>query len=200
MVAVRNHAVAFVIMLAGPGLPGDQILAAQSKRIAQAMGIPAQQVENQTALNRQLYALAKTETDPAVLHQKLHALLAPIMSEAQAGSQIKILESAWMRYFLRYDPAPALRKLSCPVLALNGSKDLQVPPDINLPAIRQALTQAGNKNFEVDELPGLNHLFQTAGTGAPGEYSEIEETFSPVALAKIAAWIHTNFSTGESTN
>jgi len=75
------------------------------------------------------------------------------------------------------------------VLALNGKKDLQVPPTLNLPVIRQALEEGGNKHFETDELPGLNHLFQTARTGAPSEYAEIEETISPVALEKIGGWI-----------
>ena len=90
---------------------------------------------------------------------------------------------------MAYDPAPALAKLTCPVLAINGEKDLQVPPDQNLPAIRNALAAGGNKNYEVDELPGLNHLFQTSKTGAIGEYAEIEETMSPVALEKVASWI-----------
>jgi fermentation-respiration switch protein FrsA (DUF1100 family) len=94
-----------------------------------------------------------------------------------------------VRFFLTYDPATALRKVTCPVLAINGSLDLQVPPAQNLPAIRKALEEAGNKRFEVDELPGLNHLFQTAKTGSPSEYAEIEETMSPVALDKIASWI-----------
>ncbi len=75
------------------------------------------------------------------------------------------------------------------MLALIGEKDLQVPPKQNLPVIRKALADGGNKNFEVDELPGLNHLFQTAKTGAISEYSEIEETMSPVAMEKIAGWI-----------
>jgi uncharacterized protein len=75
------------------------------------------------------------------------------------------------------------------VLALNGSLDLQVPPAQNLPVIRKALEEAGNKHFEVDELPGLNHLFQTAKTGAPSEYGQIEETMSPLAMDKVASWI-----------
>jgi len=75
------------------------------------------------------------------------------------------------------------------VLAINGSLDKQVLPEQNLPAIRKALQEAGNKHFEMEELPGLNHLFQTAKTGAPAEYAQIEETMSPVALEKISAWI-----------
>ncbi len=83
----------------------------------------------------------------------------------------------------------ALRKLTCPVLVLNGEKDLQVPPALNLPAIRKALDEAGNKHYEIDELPGLNHLFQTAKTGLPTEYAQIDETISPAVLDMIANWI-----------
>jgi hypothetical protein len=108
---------------------------------------------------------------------------------AMIGAQIKELTSPWFRYFMAYDPATALRKVTCPVLAINGEKDTQVLPKQNLPAIRAALEQAGNKHFEIDELPGLNHLFQTAKTGAPGEYASIEETISPVALEKMSTWI-----------
>ena len=94
-----------------------------------------------------------------------------------------------MRYFVSYDPATALSKVACPVLVLNGEKDLQVSPKQNLPAIRQALEQGGNKRFEIVEFPSLNHLFQTAKTGSPNEYAQIEETIAPVALEKIASWI-----------
>jgi len=90
---------------------------------------------------------------------------------------------------MTYDPATALHKVTCPVLAINGEKDTQVLAKENLAAIRKALEEAGNKHFEVDELPGLNHLFQTAKTGSPAEYAQIEETISPVALEKIASWI-----------
>ena len=75
------------------------------------------------------------------------------------------------------------------MLAINGTLDLQVPPAQNLPVIRKSLEEAGNKQFEVDELPGLNHLFQTVKTGAPSEYGQIEETMSPVAMEKVASWI-----------
>ena len=85
---------------------------------------------------------------------------------------------------------PVLKQVHCPVLALNGSKDLQVPPKEDLAAIKQAL--AGNPDVTTIELPGLNHLFQTATTGAPAEYGEIEETIAPAALDTITTWIKTH--------
>jgi fermentation-respiration switch protein FrsA (DUF1100 family) len=75
------------------------------------------------------------------------------------------------------------------VLAINGEKDLQVPPGQNLPVIAAALAAGGNTDFAVRELPGLNHLFQTSETGAPSEYGLIEETFSPTALEIVGDWI-----------
>jgi hypothetical protein len=113
--------------------------------------------------------------------------------------QVKVVSSPWFRSLLDYDPTITLAKLTCPVLAINGEKDLQVPPDQNLPPIRKALAASGNKNYEVDELPGLNHLFQTAKTGAISEYGEIEETMSPVAMEKVAAWILKQTSTTTQT-
>jgi len=91
--------------------------------------------------------------------------------------------------FLKYNPVPTLEKVKCPVLALDGEKDLQVPPKENLSAIQAALEKSGNKNVTIKLFPNLNHLFQDSKTGLPGEYSEIEETFSPVALDEITKWI-----------
>jgi fermentation-respiration switch protein FrsA (DUF1100 family) len=107
----------------------------------------------------------------------------------QLDAQVKALSSPWYRAFLAYDPAPVLSKVTCPVLALNGEKDLQVPPKLNLSAIQKALAAGGNKRAEVAEMPGLNHLFQTAKTGAPTEYGQIEETMAPAALDRVTRWI-----------
>jgi fermentation-respiration switch protein FrsA (DUF1100 family) len=103
--------------------------------------------------------------------------------------QIQAIVSPWMKYFLNYDPAPALEKVKCPVLALNGEKDLQVPAKVNLEAIKAALTKGGNTQATTKELPGLNHLFQTSATGLPTEYAAIEQTFSPTALNEILQWL-----------
>ena len=94
-----------------------------------------------------------------------------------------------MLYFIKYDPAVALEKVKCPVLAINGDKDLQVPSKVNLPAIEKALKKGGNKQITIKEFPGLNHLFQECKTGSPGEYAGIDQTFSPVALDAVAKWI-----------
>jgi len=189
MVAARNHDVAFIVMLAGTGVPGDQVLVEQARLISEAAGLGKGKAEKNAAEEKEVLAIVTQEKDPAIVQDKLRAKLSGQMKEPQIDVQIKALTSPWFEYFLTYDPATALRKVTCPVLALDGEKDVQVAPSQNLPAIRKALEDGGNKNFEADEMPGLNHLFQTAKTGAPSEYAEIEETMSPVALDKIANWI-----------
>jgi uncharacterized protein len=189
MVAARNKDVAFIVMMAGTGVTGDQILPAQAEAIAVASGTNPDEAAKNAAKEKEMLTLVETEKDQSVLEKELKEKMAGDVPDAQIGMQILQITSPWFRYFLTYDPASALRKVTCPVLAINGSLDKQVLPDQNLPAIRKALDEAGNKRVEIDELPGLNHLFQTAKTGAPTEYAEIEETMSPVALEKITSWI-----------
>lgn len=89
------------------------------------------------------------------------------------------------------DPTPNLAKVQCPVLALNGAKDIQVAADDNLEGIRTGLAAGGNLNVTIRKLPGLNHLFQECTTGAVPEYATIQETFNPTALQLISDWILT---------
>lgn len=190
MAAVDDPDVAFIVMMAGSGVPGDQIIVEQGRLIAMAGGESKDEADKNAEKERETLTLVETEKDPAALDRLLNVKLgAEGAPEGAIASQIKALTSPWMRFFLTYDPATALRKLKIPVLAINGALDLQVPPALNLPAIRKALQDAGNTHAEVDELPGLNHLFQTAKTGSPSEYGQIEETISPAALDKIATWI-----------
>jgi len=189
MVAARNLDVAFIVMMAGSGVPGDQILLEQRKLIAEADGESNEDAERDAAKEKEVLALVVKEKDNPELEKDLKAKLSEEVKEPQLGAEVKTLTSPWFRYFLAYDPAPALRQLKCPVLALGGEKDLQVPVQQNLPVIHKALGDGGNTHFEVVELPALNHLFQTAKTGSPLEYGAIEETVSPVALEKISTWI-----------
>jgi uncharacterized protein len=189
MSAAHNPNVAFVVMMAGPGVPGDQLLPEQMRRIDQAAGKTQDEIEKDLALQRGILAIVEKDKDDAALDKDLREKLAGKVPEAQMGMQIKTVSSPWFRGLLQYDPIPTLSQLTCPVLVLNGEKDVQVPPEQNLPPIRKALEAGGNKHYEVDELTGLNHLFQTAKTGGIGEYSEIEETMSPLAMEKVANWI-----------
>jgi pimeloyl-ACP methyl ester carboxylesterase len=187
MVAARNTQVAFMVLMAGTGVRGDEVLVAQAAAIVESMGAPKATVDQVTVRQRETLALVKTETDDAALIKKLQD--ANPGADAQIAGQVRQMRSPWFRYFLDYDPAAALRKVTVPVLAINGEKDRQVIPSQNLPAIRTALAAAGNKNVEIVEFAGLNHLFQTAKTGAPGEYGDIEETMAPAVLDTIAKWV-----------
>jgi len=159
-------------------------------------------VAAQRRVQEQMFAVVRSEPDNARAEKKLREILAEEVSKLSeeekkaAGSasaameaQVKQVLSPWFRFFLTYDPKPTLRKVKCPVLAINGEKDLQVPPKENLRAIEDALKAGRNKDYTVKELPGLNHLFQTCKTGAPSEYAQIEETMAPVALETMAEWI-----------
>jgi fermentation-respiration switch protein FrsA (DUF1100 family) len=189
MVVARNKDVAFIVMMAGTGVRGDEVLVAQGEAIEIASGKSPEEAAKNAAKEKEMLTLVETEKDEALLEKELREKLAGEVPEPLIGSQIKQVTSPWFRFFLTYDPATALRKVTCPVLAINGSLDKQVLPPQNLPPIREALKQAGNRHVEVDELPGLNHLFQPAKTGSPSEYAEIEETISTVALEKMSTWI-----------
>lgn len=109
--------------------------------------------------------------------------------EAVINKLIEIRTSPWNRYFYTYNPANELEKVTCSVLALNGSKDTQVQAKINQEGIRNALAKGHNKDYQVKELPNLNHLFQECETGEMNEYSKIEQTISPLVLKQISDWI-----------
>ncbi|HWN85779.1 MAG TPA: alpha/beta fold hydrolase [Vicinamibacterales bacterium] len=189
IVAARNRAVAFIVLLAGSGVPGDEVLLAQQALIATANGAPPELVQRASAAMREVFAAIKTEKDDTALAAALRQRLAALIPAAQIDAQVQTLLSPWYRYFLTYDPRPTLRAVRCPVLALTGEKDLQVPATANLAAIKAALDEGGNTRSQVEELPGLNHLFQHATTGSPAEYARIEETVATEVLEKVSGWI-----------
>ena len=150
----------------------------QSQAIASAAGMPEAQVIQSLAFDRKAYAMVREEKDSAVLEKKLDAIvISSGMAEgsvpASVQAQIHMLSSPWFRYFLDYDPLPALQNVKCPVLALNGDKDLQVISKDNLPLIQKTLDDSGNKDATTKEMPELNHLFQHAQSGTPAEYGAI---------------------------
>ena len=206
MAAVQSSDVAFIVLMAGPGVTGEEILYAQGALILRANGLDEAGIARNREQQAFLFSMLKTEPDSAAADQKIRAafrerVAAMSVEERQASGipdgdldtvidgQVRRINTPWFRYFLTYDPAPTLQQVTCPVLAVNGEKDLQVPPKENLAAIEAALRQGGNDDVTVVELDGLNHLFQTAETGAPSEYPSIEETFSPTALEVIGNWI-----------
>lgn len=194
MIASRSAEVAWVVLLAAPGLKGEQIMLLQSELILKAAGFDDDRIAKARDFNFQSYALARKEKDPEVLEAKLTDLvdstgMSTTLPPTTLKPQARMMTSPWFRFFLDYDPIPALEKTQCPVLALNGDKDLQIASKENLAQIEKALKEGGHKDFQTHELAGLNHLFQHAPTGAPMEYGGIQETFAPEALALVSDWI-----------
>lgn len=202
MVAAKSDEVAFIVLLAGTGLPGDEILKLQARLILKASGLDGEVLDRRLETQARLIDIAMNERDETAAASKMREVIETMkksLPEKEAkeignldkviDGQLKSLRSAWFRYFLSYDPRPTLAKVRCPLLAVVGEMDLQVPPKENLGEIARVLKEAGNSKASVKELAGLNHLFQTCQTGAPAEYAQIEETISPSALEVVANWI-----------
>jgi len=205
MVAARRDEVAFIVLMAGTGVNGAEILYDQAADILAANGVPTDAVQRNTARQERLFR-AVTEAEADEVEARFRAELADQLQNADATdlavmgfsspddsttieTAVRQYTSPWFRYFLSYDPAPMLERVKVPVLAINGTLDLQVPWEVNLSAIGAALERGGNPDYTTMELEGLNHLFQTATTGAPTEYAQIEETIAPVALETMSDWI-----------
>ena len=203
MVAARSKDVHFIILMAGTGLRGDQVLLLQQELIAKASGVPAAAIEKGKVTNGKAFQMIVHATDNEQLKTDLTNYLTQIINDSTSGItvpngmsreqfislQVNQTMSPWMQYFIKYNPATALEKVKCPVLAVNGANDLQVAPNENLDAIKAALAKGGNKNVTIKVYPNLNHLFQESATGLPAEYGTIEQTFSPTVLEDMSKWI-----------
>lgn len=194
MIASRSADLAWIVLLAAPGLKGEQVMLLQTELILKAAGFDEDHIAKARDFGLQSYALARKEKDPEVLETKLTDLvdstgMSTTLPPTTIKPQARMMTSPWFRFFLDYDPIPALKKTQCPVLALNGDKDLQIASKENLEQIQKALQEGGNKDFQMHELAGLNHLLQHAPTGSPTEYGGIQETFAPEALTYISDWI-----------
>lgn len=158
-------------------------------------------IKESSETNKKLFTVLRKEKDNKKAEIKILALYKEMLEKEKtpkedtekAVNQLKLIFGAnqytWFRYFIMTNPAAFWKKVECPVLAMNGEKDLQVDAMENLPAIEKALRSSGNKSVKTVMMPGLNHLFQHCKTGLPVEYGQIEETFSPEALKIIADWI-----------
>ncbi|MDQ1161064.1 pimeloyl-ACP methyl ester carboxylesterase [Chryseobacterium sp. SORGH_AS 447] len=192
IVAATNKNVKFLVLMAAPGTPVDQLLIQQNEKAGKLMGQSDLQTQQSRKVNSEIYGFIKNysgNTYEKDLQQFLTKNFAGQLSEEAIQNIQRQTSSAWFRYFLKFNPDSYLSKIKIPVLALNGSLDFQVPAKENLEAISQSLKKAGNMNFKTEELPGLNHLFQEAKTGAFSEYADIEQTISPAAMDKMTDWI-----------
>lgn len=194
LLATRSSDVSWLVLLATPATTGEKTLLRQSELVARTGGLPEEQITRSLEFDRKAYAAVREENDPAALEKRLTALveqsgLGSAMPPAAVQAQIRTMSSPWFRQFLDYDPEPSLEKIKCPVLALNGDRDLQVDSAENVPLLRKFLVAGGNKDFIVVEVEGVNHLLQTAQSGSPALYGAIEETMAQEVLTAIGNWV-----------
>jgi pimeloyl-ACP methyl ester carboxylesterase len=211
IVASQRKDVDFIVLLAAPGVKISDLMPEQNAAILRSAGVPEAAVENfkpvytqvvNAIVNAQDTATARlnalhivndwyAKTDTATLHAL--GFTKPNDAEQYAKTMTLALSNAWFKYFMQFDPQPYLSNLKkVKVLALNGSKDIQVVSQQNLPAVNAALKQGRTRNFETKELPGLNHLFQTCNKCTVQEYGQLQETIAPIALQTITNWLNRN--------
>lgn len=190
MVAAGNRDVAFVVLMAGPGVSGQVLLPEQGRLISLTMGEPTAKVSQTYAMEKRVFGAVVRAKDGPTAQASARAIMESAEERASTAEIEQMADSVgrpWVRWFLSHDPLPPLRRLRVPILVLNGGKDLQVPPQVDLPPIHAAL--AANRRATIIEMPGLNHLFQRAATGSPAEYARIDETLSPDLLLTVDDWI-----------
>lgn len=204
MVAAEDNEIGFIVLLAGPGVNGFEILKDQGRRLAFAEGATPEEVKQESELRDTVAAAVRNafpnEDMGAVVENAINLYVARQPPDLQAERRptpdqveaFKQLGTPWFRFFLSHEPAPVLQKVKCPVLAVNGERDLQVWHETNLPAVAKALRSGGNDKFRAVRIPGLNHLFQRAPTGAASEYAEIKQTMAPAVLDLMTNFLKKN--------
>lgn len=211
LAAVQSQDVAFIVLLGAPGQTLEELLLDQIGFILGDSGGGDALTQLAQDHFRRAFEVLRRPIDAARADQELLRLEEDDLAElgepereklksldrTMGGNPI-VRRSPWFRYLLRNDPEAAYRKVRCPVLALAGEKDVQVPAERNLPRIEKALDAGGNARVVARVMPGLNHMFQTCETGSPREYARIEETFSPTALTVVGDWIVDLTSSGSS--
>jgi len=202
MVAVADPGVAAIVLMAGPGVPGREILMLQQQLILAASDVTPEEIATAQVNQEALLTIALADEDSTTravrLADHLRGVYAGLSDQERAGAGpedafvkagSRQMLSSWMRWFLAHDPRPVLGQVRCPVLAVNGSRDVQVDADQNLPAIAAALAAGGNPDHTEVVLDGLNHLMQPAVTGGLEEYVTIEQTLAPAFLDTVTSWL-----------
>lgn len=204
MVAARNAEVDFIVLLAAPGIPIDELMLMQVRKSAELAGAPASTIDLNQKLLSGVYDYLKN--NPEATTSEARNTIQKMLKEGLKGfpedlqaeipdvdgfvkKEADPMLSPWFRYFMAFDPVDYLSEVKCPVLAINGDLDVQVSSQENLAGIEQALKKAGNDNVTIKSIKGLNHLFQTAQTGSAAEYPVIEETFNQEAMTIVSDWI-----------
>lgn len=206
MVAADSPGIAFVVLMAGPALPGEDILLAQQALILKSQGASDGSIEEASNLQKRIYAALRSGEGLDELRPEIRkAAMAEVKAippkerkalgnlnefvDRQLDAQFEMIQSPWFRFFLDYDPRPDLAKISARVLAFYGCKDLQVPSQMDSTALVETFNAAGKTNYLIKVCGDANHLFQKAITGAISEYATLPKEFVPCFLPNVANWI-----------
>lgn len=203
MIAAENPKdIAFIVLMAGSGTPGKEVLLEQNNLIGKASGMSEEELAAAYKTNKSIYDILQPNADSNNLKKQLHQLLKVNFDSAPENEkpsekeqneiingQIAVLTSPWYMYFINYDPAIVLKNVKCPVLVLNGDQDFQVSAQTNVSAIKNALEKSGNKKVTSHIFPKMNHLFQECKTCTLAEYGLLEQTIAPEVLQEISQWI-----------
>ena len=194
MIASKTEDVDFIIMLAGPGMRGDKLMLLQKEKVERQMGVNEETIaEGQKKFGGAYELIYNLDSEKDTLDVQLKSyfkeVFEGVVPEAQTNMIAEQLSIPWVLGLIKHDPAESFKSVKCPVLALNGANDVQVPAKENLTLIEAGIKANGNENVKVLEIPGLNHLFQESETGSPMEYGIIEQTFAPEVLKMMSEWI-----------
>jgi hypothetical protein len=206
LAAARSNDVAFIVLMSGMGVTGERILLDQAELIGRAGGASDADLATEAALQKRIFSAARSgagwDEVKADAHlaaiERLKALPAEqraaigdldAYADRMIAGQLAMARSPWFKFFIDFDPATTLTKVRCPVLALFGEKDMQVPAESNRKAIAEALARGGNGDVTVKVFPGANHLYQQATSGSPSEYPTLAKEFVPGFLETISGWI-----------
>jgi uncharacterized protein len=195
MLAARNKTIAFIILSAGTGVKGIDILNEQKKLILQANGATTETINHEMKINELVYKTVISNQGWDELKKQLREDFAKAFNlkdqalEQAVDAQINNIKTPWWKYFMQYDPAPTLAQVKCPTLLLFGGLDLQVPPVQSEKVMLKALKKAKNRDYQSKTFAQANHLFQEAKTGSPSEYGILKKDFVDGYLAFISDWL-----------
>jgi pimeloyl-ACP methyl ester carboxylesterase len=206
LAATRATDIAFIVLLSGPALTGEKVMLAQAEVVGRAEGRTPEQVKSNARVQQVLFAAARQnrgwEDATLAVRAELRTAIGQLPEEqrkaipdvermisAQADSQIAFARSQWFRYFLDYDPAPTLARVTCPVLAIFGERDLQVPVESNRAVMQEIAKKAATPRFTIEVIPTANHLYQASTTGSITEYAKLKKEFAPGFVETLLAWL-----------
>jgi pimeloyl-ACP methyl ester carboxylesterase len=202
LAASKSHDVAFVVLMAAPAVNWEDLVSLQEERLQRADGVDEETIGKSAVFRKKVFDIVKREKNQAIAEEQIRAAFAthfanltPLehqIATAYYGPidvQIKMVNSKWFRYGIASDPAHFIKKVTVPVLALNGDLDFVVSPDQNLMRIKEIFQEARHLDCTIVVLPNINHALQTCQVGSVKEYAQLEETASPMALKMMSDWI-----------